>query len=114
MYLREGFVDYLSKPIDQVELDRILREQLKIDDNNMPAVNSNSVGVNYVTQTTTSQTPPVVNNGVENAEINNTNESSTAVPPVFSNNDINNVTPQPGNNGNSVAPIFSADEINKN
>ena len=32
MYLREGFVDYLSKPIDQVELDRILREQLKISD----------------------------------------------------------------------------------
>ncbi len=114
MYLREGFVDYLSKPIDQVELDRILREQLKIDDNNMPAVNSNSVGVNYVTQTTPSQTPTVVNNGIGNAEINNTNESSTAVPPVFSNNDINNVPPQPGNNGDSVAPIFSADEINKN
>ena len=33
MYFREGFCDYLSKPIDQVELDRILREQLKIDDN---------------------------------------------------------------------------------
>ena len=32
MYLKEGFVDYLSKPIDQVELDRILREQLHIDD----------------------------------------------------------------------------------
>lgn len=30
MYLREGFCDYLSKPINQVELDRILREQLKI------------------------------------------------------------------------------------
>ena len=32
MYLREGFCDYLSKPIDQIELDRILREQLKIDE----------------------------------------------------------------------------------
>ena len=32
MYLREGFVDYLSKPIDQVELDRVLREQLGIED----------------------------------------------------------------------------------
>ena len=32
MYLREGFVDYLSKPINQVELDRILREQLKIEE----------------------------------------------------------------------------------
>ena len=30
MYFREGFCDYLSKPIDQVELDRILREQLHI------------------------------------------------------------------------------------
>ena len=32
MYLREGFCDYLSKPINQVELDRVLREQLKIDE----------------------------------------------------------------------------------
>lgn len=32
MYLNEGFVDYLSKPINQVELDRILREQLHIDE----------------------------------------------------------------------------------
>ena len=32
MYLREGFSDYLSKPINQVELDRILREQLKIEE----------------------------------------------------------------------------------
>ena len=32
MYLSEGFVDYLSKPIDQVELDRVLREQLGIKD----------------------------------------------------------------------------------
>jgi len=31
MYLREGFCDYLSKPINQVELDRILREQLNIE-----------------------------------------------------------------------------------
>ena len=30
MYLREGFCDYLSKPINQVELDRVLREQLNI------------------------------------------------------------------------------------
>lgn len=32
MYLKEGFCDYLSKPISQVELDRILREQLHIED----------------------------------------------------------------------------------
>jgi len=32
MYLREGFCDYLSKPIEQVELDRILRKYLKIDE----------------------------------------------------------------------------------
>mgnify|MGYP002857049786 CR=1 FL=1 len=42
MYLREGFCDYLSKPIDSVELDRILREQLKIDDNNNNNVTENS------------------------------------------------------------------------
>lgn len=33
-YLQNGFSDYLTKPINQVELDRILREQLKINDNN--------------------------------------------------------------------------------
>ena len=33
MYLKEGFCDYLSKPIDQLELDRILREQLHIEEN---------------------------------------------------------------------------------
>ena len=32
MYLREGFCDYLSKPINQVELDNILRKNLKIED----------------------------------------------------------------------------------
>lgn len=32
MYLNEGFCDYLSKPINQVELDRILREQLGIEE----------------------------------------------------------------------------------
>ena len=32
MYLREGFCDYLSKPINQVELDRVLREQLEIEE----------------------------------------------------------------------------------
>lgn len=32
MYLREGFCDYLSKPINQIELDRVLREQLHIDE----------------------------------------------------------------------------------
>ncbi len=30
-YLKEGFKDYLSKPISQKELDRILREQLHIE-----------------------------------------------------------------------------------
>lgn len=42
MYLREGFCDYLSKPIDQVELDRILREQLKIDSNGSSSNNVNT------------------------------------------------------------------------
>ena len=32
MYLREGFCAYLSKPINQVELDDILRSQLHIDE----------------------------------------------------------------------------------
>ena len=33
MYLREGFVGYLSKPIDQKELDNILRKYLNISKN---------------------------------------------------------------------------------
>lgn len=45
MYLKEGFCDYLSKPIDQVELDRILREQLKIGDN----APSNDANINNAT-----------------------------------------------------------------
>ncbi len=32
MYLREGFIDYLSKPINQVDLDDILRKYLHIDE----------------------------------------------------------------------------------
>ena len=32
MYLREGFCDYLSKPINQVELDNILRKYLNIEE----------------------------------------------------------------------------------
>ena len=55
MYLREGFCDYLSKPIDQVELDRILREQLKID-------SSNSNGVS----TTNNMNDNVINNNIVN------------------------------------------------
>lgn len=31
-YLKEGFCDYISKPISQKELDRILREQLHIEE----------------------------------------------------------------------------------
>ena len=31
-YLRDGFCDYLSKPISQKELDRILREQLHVNE----------------------------------------------------------------------------------
>ena len=48
MYLREGFCDYLSKPIDQVELDRILREQLKIDSNGSNDVNTTNNQNNIV------------------------------------------------------------------
>ena len=34
MYLKEGFDDYLSKPIDQVKLNEVLRRNLKIEENN--------------------------------------------------------------------------------
>ena len=49
MYLKEGFCDYLSKPIDQVELDRILREQLKIQDDSVDndSLNNNVEATDY-------------------------------------------------------------------
>ena len=53
MYLKEGFCDYLSKPIDQVELDRILREQLKIDDNgNNTLPNNQNIDNNTIKNST--------------------------------------------------------------
>ncbi len=47
MYLREGFVDYLSKPIDQVELDKILRKYLGI-----PESSDNGPGHEWTTKMT--------------------------------------------------------------
>ncbi len=34
MYLKEGFDDYLSKPIDQVKLNEVLKRNLKIEESN--------------------------------------------------------------------------------
>ena len=122
MYLREGFVDYLSKPIDQVELDRILREQLKIGEDNLPQVDSNSIGIN--TSSLSTNQPQGVANDVSqvNQAVTQSSEpvntappvpNNSTVAPIFSAADINSgstnnaTTPPP-------APIFSADEINNN
>ncbi|MBR7042451.1 MAG: response regulator [Bacilli bacterium] len=63
MYLSEGFVDYLSKPIDQVELDRVLREQLGIKDDAAVGpphdwVNQNSGVGNTTRVASTNVAPP--------------------------------------------------------
>lgn len=114
MYLKEGFVDYLSKPIDQVELDRILREQLKISDD-APVVNNNA---------TSQVTQPVVNNNVSVSQVTptvssvapvmqNTNTESTSkattVTPIFP---VNNTEIPVENSSTTVEPIFKLDDTN--
>ena len=81
MYLKEGFVDYLSKPIDQVELDRILREQLHISDdegNDSQHEWTNqvsNVGVASVVDSgntdDVSNGTVMNNNGIQNTSVNN-------------------------------------------
>ena len=84
MYFREGFVDYLSKPIDQVELDRILREQLKISD-------SDNGGHDWSNQVSNSSV-------ISSSNTDSSVHSSTSVNHEFQNNqNVNNVsgnTPQ--------------------
>ena len=79
MYLREGFVDYLSKPIDQVELDRILREQLKIGD-------SDNGGHDWSNQVSNSSV-------ISSSNIDNSVHSSASVNHEFQNNqNVNNIS----------------------
>ena len=114
MYLKEGFVDYLSKPIDQVELDRILREQLKISDD-APVVNNNA---------TSQVTQPVVNNNVPVSQVTPTVSSvapvmqntitestskSASVAPIFP---VNNTEIPVENSSTNVEPIFKLDDTN--
>lgn len=96
MYLKEGFVDYLSKPIDQVELDRILREQLKIDEN-APIVRNGVESISSVSQVTSIE---------QNKEVENM-PKTPMVAPVFPDkgNQLESVTP-------SIEPIFKLDDIN--
>ena len=102
MYLREGFVDYLSKPIDQVELDRVLREQLKIDDDgNSNKVNSNSFGISQKNIYANDNLNGSNSNAVSSA---NTNSNVTVSSNV--NNDIEEKVVQESNPTPSVAPIF--------
>lgn len=114
MYLKEGFIDYLSKPIDQVELDRILREQLKISDD-APVVNNNA---------TSQVTQPVVNNNIPVSQVTptvssvapvvqktNTESTSqaTTVTPIFP---VNNTEIPVENSSTTVEPIFKLDDTN--
>ena len=100
MYLKEGFVDYLSKPIDQVELDRILREQLKIDDE-APVLSGNSQ--------MSSSVSPVIDNSQTAVDTNLQPEVKPSnVTPIF---------PEEGNNQSqttTVSPIFNLDDMNDN
>ncbi len=119
MYLREGFVDYLSKPIDQVELDRILREQLKIDENapvlakeassqptQQPVV-SQVAEVSTATQTSNVEPIlPVASNPIPSVTpvlpTENQSQPETAVPPIF--------PTESSTDANKVEPIFKLDD----
>ena len=78
MYLNEGFCDYLSKPIDQVELDRVLREYLKIDDN-AKLVDNNNITDREDT-----------NNNITD-DTNNTEQKSTDIFPISNNETSDNI-----------------------
>ena len=79
MYFREGFVDYLSKPIDQVELDRVLREQLKISDDNQPAPTPKTINPLEQQQST----PPQETQPQQQVQPQPAPTPSTGVKPIF-------------------------------
>lgn len=86
MYLREGFVDYLSKPIDQRELDRILRKYLNIDSNNKGATNekenvSSSPVIEENNVAISTQNEPVQE--VKSEDENQKEEDGSSVPKIF-------------------------------
>lgn len=112
MYLKEGFIDYLSKPIDQVELDRILREQLKIADD-APIINTDN--------TETQSVRPTVNQVVQN----NSSPAATVAPvfPVENNAPTQTTAPitepifpidKPQPTQSAVEPIFELDDNQNN
>ena len=106
MYLKEGFVDYLSKPINQLELDRILREQLKISDDAPVVSKDNSLaGV--------SEAKPVENPVTNNNVVNTTpsNVDSTSAPASSDANKIFSDAEMAGTDSASNQ-IFSDAEIN--
>lgn len=89
MYLNEGFCDYLSKPIDQIELDRVLREQLKIDDNSKVLENNDS---NVELESNNSE---IVTNDKEDNVINETANSTNTenIDSQKEENEIDNIEP---------------------
>lgn len=107
MYLREGFVDYLSKPIDQVELDRILREQLKISDdaptsgahdwsdqvNNVAKAVSINSTMNASSKAATPSVPPLI-------PLDNQNSTTSSVPPLIPVEQPVNTSADSNNGGN--------------
>ena len=97
MYLSEGFCDYLSKPIDAVELDRVLRKYLKVADNAKTISNNNeslenrsttvvdnnqSVGVDTVSNDIQPVTDNSINNNIDDGNIVN-NSNYNDIPKIF-------------------------------
>ena len=91
MYLKEGFVDYLSKPIDQVELDRLLRKYLGIPEEDDKGHEWTSQMPSELSSVTNNQSnnSPVSTNSIPSVEGNST---------VPANDDNSNNTPE-NNNG---------------
>ena len=111
MYLKEGFVDYLSKPIDQVELDRVLREQLRIADD----VSYEKQPMEEIKPASTSQGIPSIDD-TKTAMVNNTSvvfpqkssETVSSVEPIFP---LNNIDSMNDTIDNKVEPIFKKDDM---
>ena len=101
MYLKEGFVDYLSKPIDQVELDRILREQLKIGKDAPVVSNEKPTSVGRVTPVNPQVVPEAVSPTVAPQQPSPVVDNTLQVAPIF-----------PAASASNVEPIFKLDDGN--
>lgn len=107
MYLKEGFVDYLSKPIDQVELDRVLREWLNVSDD-APTLPKDKIDNSMGSLNTSLLSENNANDSNSISSVSSTsNDVVEKVEPIFP---TSNVSEADNNRTSEVAPIFPTDD----